>query len=164
MKRVMSVLFVALTLSLSAAAQSVEAISKASTTQYYAKSSLQGEDLWKALEARQCAISVATVNPDGSPNAAVVIPGVTKDRTALIFGLAPNQTLENFKARRLAVVTAYIYTPAAADKLERNKGARIVVEYIADPELQKKLIEANKEAGAREGSIFMKIVKILPLG
>ncbi len=154
----------ALILALGVSAQSVDSVSKASTVQYYAKSSLEGEALWTALESRRCAISVATVNADGIPNAAVVIPGVAKDRTALIFGLAPNQTAENFKARKLAVVTAYIYDPSAAEKLDRNKGARIVVEYISDPELQKRLAEENKDRGASEKSTFMRIVKVIPLG
>lgn len=147
-----------------ASAQSADAVSKASTVQYYAKSSLLGEDLWKALETRQCAIAVATVNADGSPNAAVVIPGVTKDRSALVFGLAPNQTLLNFRERRLAIVTAYIYNPSAADKLERNKGARILVEFVSDPAQAGKLLEDNRDKGATENSVFMRILKVMPLG
>ncbi|MBL8966670.1 MAG: hypothetical protein JNG85_06645 [Spirochaetaceae bacterium] len=164
MKRILFAAFVALVLCLGAAAQSADAISKASTTQYYAKSSLQGDELWKALETMQCAISVATVNADGTPNAAVVIPGVTKDRSALVFGLAPNQTIENFKARKFAVVTAYIYNPTATEKLDRNKGARIVVEYISDPAEIKRQIEDNKNPRITEKSTFMKIVRVMPLG
>lgn len=142
----------------------VDSISKASTGIYYAKSSLVGEDLWRALEARQCAISVATVNADGSPNAAIVIPGVTKDRLYLMFGLAPNQTGVNLRERGFAVVTAYIYNPSAADKLERNRGARIIVEYVSDPELSARLREENKDKGAAPTTIFTRIVKVLPLG
>lgn len=147
-----------------AAAPSAEAISKASTAFYYAKSSLEGEALWAALETRQCAVSLATTNPDGSPNAAVVIPGVTKDRGYLIFGIAPNQTVQNLQQRKLAVLTAYIYTPTATEKLERNKGARIVLEYVSDPALVKKLAEENKDKGASEKSTFLRIVRVMPLG
>ncbi len=151
-------------LCLDLSAQSADAISKASTSYYYAKSSFQGEELWAALDARLCAVSVATVNADGSPNAAVVIPGVSKDRTAIIFGIAPNQTSENIAARKLAVITAYLYTPSATEKLDRNKGARIVVELITDPALIKRLAADNKDKGATEKSTFMRIVKVLPLG
>jgi len=163
-KRILLAVLVAHVLCLGAAAQSADGISKASTTQYYEKSSLKGDDLWKALETMQCAISVATVNADGTPNAAVVIPGVTKDRTALVFGLAPNQTIENFKARKFAVVTAYIYNPTATDKLERNKGARIIIEYISDPAEIKRQVEDNKNPRITEKSTFMKIIKVMPLG
>ena len=164
MKGTVALVCFVLVAALGLAAQSVDSISKASTSFYYAKSSLDGEELWKALETRQCAISVATVNADGSPNAAVIIPGVTKDRAYVMFGIAPNQTILNLKERKLAVITAYIYAPAATDKLERNKGARIIVEYVSDPELVKKLAEENKDRGASAQSTFMKIIKVMPLG
>lgn len=164
MKRSPILVLLALALLLPLSAQSADAVSAASTVQYYAKSSLQGEALWTALEARLCAIAVATVNADGSPNAAVVIPGVTADRGYLIFGLAPNQTLGNFTERKLAVVVAYVYDPKATDKLERNRGARIVVEYVSDPATVKRLAEANKDRGASEKSVFMRVVRVLPLG
>lgn len=142
----------------------IDSISAASKAFYYAKSSLTGEDLWKAIEARAGAVVVSTANEDGTPNAAVVIPGISKDRTALIFGIAPNQTLENLKARHVAVVTIYIYTASAADKFERNKGARIIAELITDSAEIARLATDNKDRGASAGSTFLKIVKILPLG
>lgn len=142
----------------------IDSISAASKAFYYAKSSLTGEDLWKAIEARAGAVVVATANEDGTPNAAVIIPGISKDRTALIFGIAPNQTLENLKARHVAVVTIYLYTASATDKFERNKGARIIAELITDQTEIARLAAENKDRGASAGSTFLKIVKILPLG
>lgn len=141
-----------------------DAISKASTVAYYAKSSLTGDALWQAIESRSGAFSVATVNPNGTPNAAVVIPGISKDRTALFFGIAPNQTLENIKNKKLAVLTIYLYNATASDKFERNKGARIILELITDQAEITRLVELNKDRGASATSIFMKIVKVLPLG
>ena len=143
---------------------STDAISAASKVAYYEKSSLKGEDLWTVIEKRAGAVVVATTNANGTPNAAVIIPGITKDRTALIFGIAPNQTLENIQARKVAVVTIYVYNAAATDKFERNKGARLIVELITDTQEIKRQVEQNKDRGATEQSIFMKIVKVLPLG
>lgn len=142
----------------------IDSISAASKMFYYAKSSLTGEDLWKAIEQRAGAVVVSTANEDGTPNAAIIIPGITRDRTALIFGIAPNQTLENLKARHIAVITIYIYTPTAADKFERNKGARIIAELITDKAEIDRLVAENKDRGASAQSTFLKIVKILPLG
>lgn len=147
-------------------AQSADSISKASTANYYAKTSIAGEDLWKALETYECAISVATVNADGTPNAAVVIPGITVDRAYLYFGLAPNQTGLNFKERKFAVVTVYDYTPPSetVDKKMLSVGARIIVEYVSDPATIARLIEENKAKKASPTTIFMKIVKVMPIG
>lgn len=148
------------------AAQSADSISKASTGIYYGKTSIAGEALWKALETYECAISVATVNADGTPNASVVIPGVTADRNYLYFGLAPNQTGINMKERKFAVVTAYDYTSPSksVDKQMLSIGARIIVEYVSDPATIARLIEENKDKKASPSTIFMKIVKVLPIG
>ncbi len=145
-------------------AQSIDSISKASTTNYYTKTSISGEDLWKALESYQLSVSIATVNADGSPNAAVVIPGVTADRQHLYFGLAANQTGINMKERKLIVLTATGYTPPKGDQKMSYTGARIIAEYVSDPELQKKLVEQNKDKKATANTYFLKIVKVLPIG
>jgi hypothetical protein len=116
--------------------------------------------LFTALKARKAAVSVATTNADGTPNAAVVIPGVVDEKT-LMFGLADNQTKVNLKERGYAVITAYIYTPDAQDKFQRNIGARLVVKYISDPAAIQTLMELTKAA---PGTIFVQIEKILPLG
>ena len=159
------VFILALVLAASAlGAQSADSISKASTGIYYKQTSLEGENLWKALETYQCAISVATVNADGTPNAAVVIPGITTDRAYLYFGLAPNQTGINFKERKLAVVTVIGYAAPTATSKMFTSGARIIVEYVSDPTLQAQLVEANKDKKATASTIFMKIVRVLPIG
>ena len=166
MKRFFVVLLIAAVGITGISAQSADSISKASTGIYYGKTSIAGEDLWKALETYECAISVATVNADGTPNAAVAIPGVTADRAYLYFGLAPNQTGVNIKERKFAVVTAYSYTPPSksADKKMLSIGARIIVEYVSDPATIARLIEENKDKKASASTIFMKIVKVLPIG
>jgi len=125
---------------------------------------LSGEELWKALETYQLSVSVATVNADASPTTPVVIPGVTKDRQHLFFGLAPNQTGANMKERKLAIVTAIGYIAPKGDQKMTYSGARIILEYVSDPAVQKKLVEQNKDKKASDSTIFLKIVKILPIG
>ncbi len=164
MKRIIIALLVFGLLVAGLSAQSADSISKASTANYYTKTSLSGEDLWKAMDAYQLAVSIATVNADGSPNAAVVIPGVTKDREYLFFGLAANQTGVNMKERKLIVVTAIGYTAPKGDQKMSYSGARIIAEYVSDPALQKKLVEQNKDKKATENTYFLKIVKVLPIG
>ena len=164
MKKILIILVAFVLLAASIGAQSIDSISKASTSNYYTKTSLTGEDLWKALENYQLSVSVATVNPDGSPNAAVVIPGVTKDRQHLFFGLAPNQTGINMKERKLIVVTATGYIAPKGDQKMTYSGARIIAEYVSDPAIQKKLVEQNKDKKASDSTIFLKIVKVLPIG
>lgn len=137
-----------------------DAISSASKQNYYTGSSLTGDALFEALNKRELAISVATVNPDNTPNAAVVVPSVVDSET-LMFGLADNQTKLNLLERKLAVITAYKYTPTAESKADRNIGARIVVEYIDNEDEIAALME---KSGASEGTFFVRIIKILPIG
>lgn len=137
-----------------------DAISAASKQNYYTGSSLTGEELFNALQNRELAISVATVNPDNTPNAAVVIPSVVDSET-LMFGLADNQTRMNLLERKLAVITAYKYNPTAESKTERNIGARILVEYIDNEDEVATLME---KSGAKEGTLFVRILKVLPIG
>jgi hypothetical protein len=70
------------------------------------------------------------------------------------------------RERKFAVVTAYNYTPPSktADKKMLSIGARIIVEYESDPATIARLIEENKSKRASASTIFMKIVKVLPIG
>ncbi len=137
-----------------------DAISAASVQNYYVESSLTGPALFEALTKRTVAFSVATSNADGTPNAAVVIPGVVDENT-LMFGLADNQTKVNLIERKLAVIVAYKYSPEEEDRLKRNIGARLVVEYIDDADEVARLME---KTGARPGTMFVRILEIMPLG
>jgi len=138
----------------------VDTFTSASVVNFYESSALKGEALFTALRNRDTAITVATVNPDGTPNAAVVIPGVVNE-TTLQFGLADNQTKLNLQNDKRAVITAYIYSPKAVSKADRNIGAKLQVELITDAAELKTLFETTK---APVGTIFVKIIKIMPLG
>ena len=143
------------------ASPDVDTITAASGSSYYKNSSYDLQDLKDALGGYPypTAISVATVNADGSPNISVVIPGLSADGRYLTFGLAGNRTRANFTERDLAVVLFYEYRPEAG-KSERNKGCKVVVRYVGDY-ANKRL---NTEAGNEKPSLFMEIVEILPIG
>ncbi len=172
MKKRLVAVVLALALVGALAAQSADAISKASVKNYYP--ALTGQALYDLLKnvrdplKRTFACSMSTVNADGTPNAAVVIPGYADDETVM-FGIAPNQTSENLKARKLGVLTIYIRNPTApADQKDpatgmayTDYGARLVLRLIEEPAEIKALLEKTK---SREGSLFLKIVKIMPLG
>lgn len=141
-------------------APSIDSISQASVSNYYGDSSLTGEDLVNTVNAREAAITVATTNADGTPNLATVIPMFVEE-DVLVFGLAENQTKLNLMERNLGVVSAYVYNPQAEEKLERNIGARMVIERITDEAEIKELMEAHELS---EGSILVRVVEVLPLG
>ncbi|MCB2288560.1 peptidoglycan-binding protein [Clostridium sp. CS001] len=143
-----------------AAVPNVDSISAASKTYYYESSSLTGVKLMDAIKARSGATSVATTNQDGTPNIATVVPGVA-DENHLQFGISPNQTSANILERKIAVLTFYIYNPTAVEKADRNIGARVVLKLVEDETKIKDLMTKTKAA---EGTIFMEIVKVLPLG
>ncbi|WP_040210163.1 hypothetical protein [Clostridium polynesiense] len=139
-----------------------DSISKASTKVFYEKGSLTGQALVDSINKREGSVTIATTNPDGSPNLAVAVPGAINDKY-LVMGLAPNQTLENFKNHKIGVISYYIYNPAAQEKNDRNKGARLVVKMVEDKDTKEKL---KKEAGekANDNSLFLEIVEVKPLG
>ena len=139
---------------------SVDSISQASVANYYGDSSLSGQALIDVINNREAAITVATTNADGTPNLATAIPAFVSD-DVIVFGLAENQTKLNLMERNLGVISAYLYNPTAEEKLDRNRGARMVIQRITDEAEIKELMETNDLS---EGSILVRVVKVLPLG
>jgi len=141
-------------------APSADSISAASGKYYYEAGTYSAELLKAALSAYPYAgsVTIATVNEDGSPNLAVAIPGLSPDGQYLMFGLAENRTKANMIARKLSVVSIYEYAPKAENKADRNRGCRIIIEYPGED------VNATLNAGKERPSLYMKIVKILPLG
>lgn len=142
---------------------SMDSISSASTTNYYSDSSLTKEQFLEDLTLGQTkpgTTTVATVNEDGSPNIAVVVPGAVDENT-IVFSLSPNQTRRNFEKKKIAILAYYIYNPAAEDKAERNKGCRIIIELIED---QAAIAQYNEGKENSENNQYFKIVEVLPLG
>lgn len=136
----------------------------ASTIFYYEKSTYTKEELGKVVRDMTAAIAIATVNPDGSANAAVIRPSMTLDNEYLMFRFGHNQTSRNFKTGKPGIIVVYKYAPEQEDKFERNKGARLEVVYEDNPEKIAELIKANADNGAIDITTFLKIKRIFPLG
>ena len=130
----------------------VDAFSGASTRNHFVKSSLEAGEILKVIENKDAAFVLSTTNPDGSPNAAVFIPGVDS-HSVLKFGLAQNQTLLNIERTKEAVLTVYRFLPDQP-KGKRHQGARLVLE----------LIEVKSKKEKRYTQVKMEIKKILPIG
>ncbi len=145
-----------------AAKPSVDTITAASGQLYYPAGSYDLGKLQAALEAYpyKVTVGIATTNADGSPNLAVAIPGITEDGKYLKLGLADNRTKTNLTERKLVVVMFYEYNPTAVEKTDRNKGCRVVASYVGEEENTR----LNNEANAKNPSLFLEIVEILPIG
>ena len=120
---------------------SVDSISKASTKAFYEESSLKGQELIDAINARSGSFTFATTNEDGSPNLAVFGFGMIDENYAMA-GISENQTLQNLK---------------------RNKGARLVIKMIEDKNKIEELM-TKTEGKSNENTTFFEIVEVKPLG
>lgn len=145
-----------------AAKPSVDSITAASGQLYYPAGSYDLSALQAALKAYpyKVTVGIATTNADGSPNLAVAIPGITDDGKYLKLGLADNRTKTNLTERELVVVMFYEYNPTAVEKTDRNKGCRVVAKYVGETENTR----LNTEANAKNPSLYLEIIEILPIG
>ncbi len=144
-----------------AASQHADAFTSASVTDYYTSSSWTGKTLGDAIANRDGAWTIATVNPDGSPNIAVAVFGAL-DAETLMLHLAPNQTGENIIRTGQAMAIIYKYTPdLTIDKSLRNQGAKLVLETVSPAEHQ--TYQERYESVSPSTYVF-RIVEIRPLG
>ena len=133
---------------------------------FYQDSALTDDALWNVMASYQAAPTIATVNPDGSPNLAVFMPGLPMELDGeryFVFGLSDNQTKLNLEQNKTGVLALYQYDPTAEDKMERNVGARIKFEIVEDEKIIEALNKANDNS-IREGSTICHVVEVLPLG
>ncbi|TVQ19891.1 MAG: hypothetical protein EA382_15845 [Spirochaetaceae bacterium] len=148
----------------------VDAISAASTQNYYEESSLSGVALYDLIGSRRAAFVWSTMNANGTPNAAVLVPGVVDRNQGILaqsFGGDGPQTIVNMRRGGYSILTVYQHNPDSADRLERNTGARVVCEYISDPAQQRRLLAEFQRVNPRataENTVFLRIVRVLPLG
>ena len=140
----------------------IDTLSGASGNYYYEHQSLTGEELWSALANFEAATVVSTINRDHSPNASFVIPGFVEEGI-LSFGLADNQTADNLMERDWAVITVLVHDSTIESPHEATKyrGARLVVERISDVVEIERLKEIYD---GYPGSIYVRVVKVLPMG
>ena len=144
----------------SEAAETPDAVSSASLI-FYEDSSLTGEELRQAIRDAEGSCSVATVNDDGTVNLANFVP-YPAGEDHLSFTFSENVTKANLAAGRDGMVSYYIYTKDAADKNERNKGARFRIALETDQAVIDQLVAENPEIPV--GATFVRVLEVLPLG
>lgn len=91
---------------------------------------LAGEALRESMGKVEGTSVVATVNEDGTPNAAIFV-AMMADEDHLVMTLAANRTRENIERTGSCVVVYDVANPQAADKAARHKGARLRCELVA---------------------------------
>ncbi len=120
-------------------------------------------------------VVISTTNPDGSPNAAVIIPSIFKEQY-VIMRMAPNQTLENLERDGRMVITAFV--PKIGGESEeplsyaavRRYGARIYcIVMEQDREYEEVVKEWNEQVEDERyvlplGTPIFRIVRVAPVG
>ena len=139
-----------------------DAVSSASVANFYTDNALTGDDLMNAINSTAGFYLVSTTNPDGSPNAAYFIFGMTKlnDQYYLQLGLAENQSKANLTENGQGVAV-YAATPSSEEgaKPFATSGARIRFKAITDEAVAAALAE-----NANEATLFFEVVDVRPLG
>ncbi len=146
---------------------SVDTISSASTTYYYEESSITGDELNKALEnpSEYGAVVLSTVNEDGSPNAATIVPSLIEENTLMAYIAEENSTRINLDREGMAVMTLFKHDATAEEKMERNQGARIVLSIISDEDRINELDTKNEvDEASKDMRYYFNIEEVLPLG
>lgn len=145
----------------------VDTFTSASTGKYfYQESALQDDALWEVIANYAAAPTIATVNPDGTPNLAVFMPGMPMELEGehyFVFGLADNQTKLNLQEKKVGVLSLYQYNPSAEEKTQRNVGARLNFELVEDSAVIDAL-NAAYDNGIAETMMVCHVVEVLPLG
>lgn len=141
---------------------STDSVSKASTVYYYEGSSWDEAKVIDAIKNKVsdfAAVVISTVNEDGSPNAATIVPGLDDEGYLMFAYGSEGSTFENMKERQMAVLTLFEHNPEAEVK---NQGARVVLKVVTDEAKTKELAEKNNLDP--NTTIFTEIVKVIPLG
>lgn len=141
---------------------STDSISKASTIYYYEGSSWDEAKVIDAIKNKVsdvAAVVVSTVNEDGSPNAATIVPGIDEENYLMFAYGSENSTFVNMKERQIAVLTIFEHNPTEEVK---NQGARVVLQVVTDETKINELAERN--ALDAKTTVFTEIVKVIPLG
>lgn len=135
-----------------------DAFTSASTTNYYAQYALTGDELMNAANSQSGTYLVCTVNPDGTPNAAVLVFAIKSldGKYYLQLGMAENQTKANLEATGEGLA---VYAVLGEGQTIASTGARIYFKAIEDQAVVDALM-----VDAREGAMFFEITEVLPLG
>lgn len=141
-----------------------DTFTSASVSDFYGDSGLTDDALWTAFDSFQLTPSVATVNPDGTPNIAVVIPGSHTEvdgNDYFVFGLAENQTKANLQENGEGVMTL-VGGFDDEKKALSGIGARVSFTVVTDEEELSAVKEANEKV--TDENIVCKVTEIRSLG
>ena len=108
---------------------------------------------------------VATVNPDGTPDAAIFVPTMPDDEH-VIFMLADNHTRANLERTGKARLVYDVTNPRAAEKAARHAGARLDVSLVRqDGETAEEYEHvARNFPRMNPAVVILRIERILPIG
>ncbi|MEE0845817.1 MAG: pyridoxamine 5'-phosphate oxidase family protein [Eggerthellaceae bacterium] len=90
---------------------------------------MDADALKASLSAFEGTCVVATVNPDGTPNAAIFVPSMP-DEDHLILILADNHTRANIERTGIACAVYSVSRPQATEKKDRIAGARLSLSLV----------------------------------
>ena len=108
---------------------------------------------------------VATVNPDGTPDAAVFAPAMPDDEHVILM-LADNHTRANLERTGKARLVYDVTNPRAAEKAARHAGARLDVSLVRqDGETAEEYEHvARNFPRMKPAVVILRIERILPIG
>lgn len=122
---------------------------------------LDKQGLLDAIAAYSGVSVVATVNPDGSPNNAIFVPGAVDGY--LVFGLAENATKANLLRDKQAVLVFDIPNTAAETKEGRHTGAVAELKLVEDQKIIDDLKAANSDR-VNDTSVICEITEVRAVG
>ena len=108
---------------------------------------------------------VATVNPDGTPDAAIFAPAMPDDEHVILM-LADNHTRANLERTGTARLVYDVASPRAEDKAARHAGGRLDVSLVRkDGETAEEYERvANNFPRMNPSVVILRIERLLPVG
>lgn len=109
--------------------------------------------------------TLATVNPDGSPNAAIFVPTMPDDSHIIVM-LAQNHTRTNIERTGNAYMVYDVAHPTAEEKEDRHAGARARLSLVRPEGKTAEEYQAVAEKFPRMNPavIILRIEQLLPIG
>lgn len=108
---------------------------------------------------------VATVNPDGTPDAAIFAPAMPDDEHVILM-LADNHTRANIERAGVAHLVYDVANPTAGDKAARHAGARLDLALVRPDgdtaEEHRRVAESYPRMNP--AVMILRIERILPVG
>lgn len=159
MKKLLSVLLILCMLIPAASlAEGADAVTSASVIDYFG-TLMSPADLAASINAYNGFFSVATVNPDNTPNIGFFIFSAAEyeGKLYLQFGLAENQTRANMESGSAVTV---MYAPLPSEGTYATVGARLTCERVTDEALVEKLMEIMPQ----KSDLIYEVTLIRPIG